>query len=440
MAGIVTKMSRKNVAIVTKKQEGGAIFKKRKGHIINMLSEILKLIKEGESDKTEFKRKITSQIGADVCAFLNTNGGTVLVGVDESGRVYNITKQEQDTLYNILSRITPTPKIKIKKEMIDGKEILVLKVPKSRYLHMFGNIAYIRIGAINRPLTLEEIYQKASESTFFRYDDQLIRATPDWDWELLEQYFGHKVGLNDLEKAGFLEKQKCRVASLLVFSKNPEDAIAGAYVEIKTGEHIVRKKGPLPRLIDEVLSMEYRLYSPKTIRQHTPPVFVIREAVANALIHKNYTIPAPVKIIFEADGLIVENPGAFPPGVSPENVRHYPRNPLVCELMLKLGYVEKFGTGIEKMKRLCGEQGWHLRYEQNEQFTTLYITHGGSRASGETSILLSLLEEPKTTEQLATILGKSKRTVLRELKPLIIEGKVIKIGRGRATQYVLRKS
>ncbi len=77
----------------------------------------------------------------------------------------------------------------------------------------------------------------------------------------------------------------------------------------------------------------------------------------NALIHRNYDEPADVRAFLFDSHVEIINPGTFPDGVTPKNPVHKPVNPILCSLMYDLGFIEKYGSGIRLMSRLCREWG-----------------------------------------------------------------------------------
>ena len=87
------------------------------------------------------------------------------------------------------------------------------------------------------------------------------------------------------------------------------------------------------------------------------PIDALREAIINALIHRSYPEPADVRIfLFDTHAEII-NPGTFPEGVTPKQSVHKPVNPILCSFMYDIGLIEKYGSGIKLMMRLCRKWG-----------------------------------------------------------------------------------
>jgi len=129
---------------------------------------LTELVRKGESEHLEFKRTAESAVGKTICAFLNTAGGQIIVGVDNEGNIVGCEQGAHDKISNFLSVIVPRPKIRIEKITIEKHLLLIINVPKSDRLHTFGNTGYLRIGATTRELQLDEIVEKAAESILLR--------------------------------------------------------------------------------------------------------------------------------------------------------------------------------------------------------------------------------------------------------------------------------
>lgn len=97
-------------------------------------------------------------------------------------------------------------------------------------------------------------------------------------------------------------------------------------------------------------------------RRDTPdyPVAALRELILNAIVHRTYELTnAPVRVSWYSDRIEILSPGGLYGQVTPENydrVQDY-RNPTVAEAMKVLGFVERFGAGIRRVRRLLSENG-----------------------------------------------------------------------------------
>src|SRR3989338_7544354 len=102
------------------------------------------------------------------------------------------------------------------------------------------------------------------------------------------------------------------------------------------------------------------------------PVGALREGIINAVIHRDYWQDGEVIVYIFDDHIDIVNPGGFPDGVTPERPEHRPRNPLLSQYMYDIGYIERYGTGILRIRELCRENGKPLpKYRTDRHFTTL---------------------------------------------------------------------
>ncbi len=87
------------------------------------------------------------------------------------------------------------------------------------------------------------------------------------------------------------------------------------------------------------------------------PLKALREAIVNALIHRNYFETGDVRVFIFDNRIEIINPGSFPEGGSPKNPRHKPVNEILCQLIYDIGLIEKYGSGIQMMKELSRSWG-----------------------------------------------------------------------------------
>lgn len=125
----------------------------------NLGGAILSIITNGEGQDVEFKSKAHA-VGETICSFANTNGGIILVGVSDNGKIVGCHKKHEQVTANIAHTCKPSIYPLIDPLEIDGKNVFVVKVKKSSQIHSFKNIAYIRVGTHDKPLSAEELIEK----------------------------------------------------------------------------------------------------------------------------------------------------------------------------------------------------------------------------------------------------------------------------------------
>jgi predicted HTH transcriptional regulator len=262
-------------------------------------------------------------------------------------------------------------------------------------------------------------------------------------------------------------------AALLLFGREPQRFIPCAEVRCMHfhGTEIVRPapfyrifKGNLFEQVDHaenfVLSVINRSVGTRAESVQAPVIYeippaVVREAIVNAVAHRDYASSAAVQVSVFADRVEVWNPGELLPPLTPERLRvphrSIARNPRVCEALFLARYIEKFGTGTLMMIR---ESTAHALPEPDfEQRASEFVasvwrdwlTDDVLRRLGlnerQRQALAKLRERGRISNQeYQDLLGVAKRTAHRDLADLLEKGVVVRIGTtGKGTYYVLGK-
>jgi len=182
------------------------------------------------------------------------------------------------------------------------------------------------------------------------------------------------------------------------------------------------------------------------------PLRAIREAIVNALIHREYSEPSEIKLFIFDDRLEIINPGSFPEGVTPHNPIHKPRNPLLCEYMKDIHYIEKYGSGIYLMRKLCSEWGiLEPEYELDRHWTKIIfrqskagillseiMKHEIELNNRQINAVKYIFEHNSITNEEYQKINNIKRTTSKiELKELVDKGLFDVKGKGKGTRYIL---
>lgn len=440
------------------------------------IGEMLQILSRGENENVEFKKKPDIVgIAETICAFSNTNGGMLFIGVDDKGRLVGVASSvARNSIAEAISAVHPYPRVDIEMINIGNREIVVVKVAKSEKIHSFRGRVYIRIGASNRPLSLEEIVEKAAESLLLRFDELPSNASVnDLNLDFVEKYFKTREKIRSAKMLGSLDENmkimKIIVekngkyvpsnAGLLFFSDMPQRWIPQSKVHLVWFEDEEMKKyvdmrffeGPLWKIIDELEEYFYaklrriggELLGWRRVEIIEYPIRALREAITNAIVHRNYFDTSEIKIFVTPSRIMIRNPGSFPPGVTPDNPIHKPRNPLIAQYMYDLGYIEKYGYGIRMMKEEC-EKHPLVRLEfRIRPYITEVIFHKTIKTDIVDEMDEKIVEKLRkhralSSGELSQMLGVSKPTIIRHLKKLEALGIIESRGRGPAKRYVIK--
>lgn len=386
-------------------------------------TELLALIAGQENSKVEFKRDDCrpEQLAKEMSALMNLNGGVVLLGVDDDGHVSGLTrgiKETEEWLMNIArnnlqpATIPVWTAIPLNDDSWVGIVELVPDSPSKPYKALRGGawITYMRIGSTSREATREEEARLYQAAGIVRYE---LKRVPDTGFDSLEidrvkSYFRYILDRsaperNDIDSwrnllinsdilVGNEIDVNASVAGLLLFGTNvnrrlPQAGVtAVAYPGLKKDYTTVeeeRIRGPLSMLvtqsgelvetgvIDRTVDFVKRnmgnaawLDGARRINKPSYPIEAIREAVVNAVVHRDYSREGTdIEVSLYVDRLEVISPGKLPNGVTiakmREGVVRVARNELLKEILRDYGYIEHFGMGvrtriIESMKNHNG--------------------------------------------------------------------------------------
>lgn len=372
-------------------------------------TEIETRIKEWETQSTEFKREFsTDPLRETMVAFSNdyaeVGGGILIIGVDPSTRsVIGLAEDPEETMRRITGlcrdgSIVPTMAPQIYPVDLHGKTLIVVEVKRSeRRPHRANNICYIRIGPTTRKAAPDEEFELVRRSGRFPFDMMPVREATheDIDFIKFEQEILPKRVSSDMlavnrrspvewaEHLKFLIKEGDRliptVAAILLFGKNPQRFFPHSSVDFirfegddpsypildrkeLTGTVDVLVKACV-EVVERYMVQGYRFSERSPIRTDVVeyPLRAVREAIANAVMHRDYEgSRTNVSVKMFDDRLEILSPGGLFGIVTKENfgtgVNDY-RNPTLAVGLNLLGFVEKAGTGIFLIRRQLRENG-----------------------------------------------------------------------------------
>jgi len=388
--------------------------------------EVEELLSAGESLTVEFKRDVDdNELIELVVCLANGEGGWLLIGVDDDGTPVG-AKPRHDNHTDpvrvqalIQNRTVPSVVTEVAVVTVRGKEVLVIRVPKMDRLVATSGGKYLRraLNAKGRPecipfyphemvsrmATLGKIDYSAVELEQVGWEDlnplEFERAR-----QVIERYQGDRalLQLSDEELAKALGVVEVRnnhlfvtVTGLLLFGR--EEALRRhlpthevAFQVVEDGRVVVNGfyRAPLIRLSEEIFE-RFKARNQEEelmlglfrvgIPDYDPPAF--REAVHNALIHRDYAQLGTVYIQWFPDRIEVSNPGGFVEGVRLDNllvVPPKPRNPRLADAFRRLGLVERTGRGVDMIFFGCLRYGRPAPdYGQSNETMVKVILPGG---------------------------------------------------------------
>lgn len=430
-------------------------------------NEIMRIIRSGEGETIEFKSDNHS-VAETVCAMANTHGGSILIGIADDGTIKGVSKKDEERVSTALKSLLPSPKMSMDKVCIEGRSILVISVEPMTHLVSLGPLAYIRVGRGNRPLSITELVQRSVQLGHLQFDSCPSGAPVDeMAGDLLAEYLKARKQNRGIARKGSLLENARRLkvivkdgpdvqlsyGGLLCFSKRPQDHLASADIRIiyvdDDGATVTIKEfdGPvwlmaqkaLTHLVKGFKALEMRVGAARR-RILEFPEWSVREAIINAIAHRNYALDADIRIFVHPDKLVIRSPGGFPQGVTPEHPEHRPVNPLICQYLYDFGLVERYGYGITNMQTEVGHHPFcKLTFDIVPSRVDVVFTKVLKKGIDEIDqkIIAILKENPMGSTNISGFVGLSKVSVVNRLKRLESIGLVKRIGKGPTTVYTI---
>ena len=438
-----------------------------------------------EDKNLDYKEKIDESFGKILCAYANTDGGRIVIGVSKDGKIMGATQQDEENATNNAENCKPPVKFTSKWEEKDGKNVLTIDVPKSDRIHTWKGIAYKRVGSSSFPMGVEEIIELSRRRGDIKFDEEICEGATikDIDWDFVRSFYvplyerisGRNVvgsAKDFIRSLGCLKKGRPTNGAVLLFGKDPQAVFGNAYIALTrykgkgvSGEHIDYKEftGNLFRQITncndyivEHIAIMSRLHPGKVQGENIPEygLFSIRELITNAVCHRDYFDRGSKVIIKMFDDRIeVYNRGGLPEGITPKNItsEQHSRSPVLARALAKVKFIEEIGEGWDK---IIEEHRTHplkpamplIKADKESVLVTVFSTREKFEeakvlelSERQRKIVEYLKEHGRITRSICMkILDVSKDTAVRELSCLKSKGIVEQKGVGRGIYYVLK--
>ena len=465
---------------------------------------------KGESKTLEFKAALSSKSESylkTVVAFANTDGGRLIFGIDDKSR--QVVGVEKDDVFKIMDAIANAvsdscaPKIvpDISFETIEDKTVVLVDIAAGfnrPYMLKSGGLdkgVYVRVGATSRPADAEQIREMMLDGSNQSWDEQVCRSYALTDRAVkklcsdINRYRTEKDGQNAPKTTketligwGVLKQDKTEVLPTNAFALLTDNPFGQAKIQcaVFKGESksvfLDRKEyeGSLCRLLED--AYQYVLRNIRMgavieglIRQdkfELPPA-AIREMICNAICHRSYMDEGMIQVSVFDDRLEVSSPGALCRGLTLKDAlkgRSKPRNKVIAEVFSRMGIIEKWGTGLQRIVDLAKQEGLKEPvFENNDSFFRVILYRGKEEAAQTTDqtiqttdqtvqttdqtvqtteqkIMNAIAEKPTITrKELAEKTGLSESGIKWQLDKLKKEQKILRAGGTFGGHWVVKK-
>lgn len=345
------------------------------------------IIQSGEGYKTEFKRSVSTDLAKEIVTFANSSGGRIFIGIEDNGRISGITIDN-----SLRSKVTMMaqdcdPSVEINLEAFNN--ILIVHVAEGKDKpYRCTNGFYIRNGASTIKLSTQQIIDFIKTEGKVKFDE-LRNKEAEYPETLnifcidrFKQLSDITADIKDeelLTNLGLLYPDESppviNNTGVLFFIQNPAQYLPQCSVTCvaykgNTKVDILDKKtfdlDIITNIDDAItflkrhLNVAYEIKGKRRSEKLEIPEVVLREAVVNAVTHRDYFEKGANVMVEVFDNRVeISNPGGLPKGLKEEDFgsRTLARNPLIAALLNRAGYIEKLGTGIPRIRKCMADAG-----------------------------------------------------------------------------------
>ena len=323
----------------------------------------------------------TRALQEDVVAFSNSEGGVILIGVDDSGEILGkqLTQGAEESIHQAVAAIRNPGRYDVQALSVDGVPVIVFSIERriQGFAQTSSGRVLVRRGAMNAALFDSELFRFVSERSLesFELSDSgtpLAHADSRLLAELSEAFaWGDDSNLQErLAEQGLLvpDSDRLSVAGALYLLAEPDAILAKAFIEIRRYPEVestdpdkrVEIKGPIHHQVAEATEQVMQELGTESVvlglRRHELPRLprvVVREAMANAVAHRSYEASGSGSRVEIRPGTVtVSSPGALPAPVTVDNIRdaQSARNPKLISVMRRFRLAEDAGRGVDVMQ------------------------------------------------------------------------------------------
>lgn len=449
-----------------------------------------------ESQHTDFKRHWKDDYLKWICAFANSNGGTLMIGYNDQGEPMGLTNADK-LLEDIPNKVRDVLGIMVDVNLVKHGQLSTLHIVTEAYPYpvSYKGEYHYRSGSTKQELkgaaldkflmrkhgiTWDSVpvpHVKISDldsKTFEHFRRQAIRK------QRLPEDILDSTDTELLEKLRLIQGDYLKRAAVMLFHPEPDYFVTGAVIKVGafgTSDadllHHDEITGNLFTQVENALDVIQLKYLKASIsyeglyrKERFPlPIPALREALLNAVVHKDYDVKTAIQISIYPDKLMLWNPGQLPENWTLEKLlsKHesIPYNPDIANAFFRAGLIESWGRGIERIVEACKKEGYPIpewNIESNGVWVTFTferqesqqetvgkerlrtITNDYERLNAEERTILEYLLEHQhiTRKQTIEILSVQQTKAYHVLDGLVEQGIIERHGQGRGTYYQLK--
>ena len=351
--------------------------------------ELLAIIANGEDSRHQFKQNITraESLVPELAAFSNSKGGLLLIGVTDDGDIQGLTVDDMGRINQLVSNaakdVKPPISVTTENVALPSGMVMVVDVPEGiSKPYMDGNLhVWVKNSANKSKVSAREELLRMFQSSALVHADEISvngSSVTDVDQEFFDAFFereyGERVEDQDVSRVQLLENMnlakngQLNICGTLLFASRPQirlpvfivKAVAFPGVDIED-EHYIDSQdinGKLSDVFQKVLGFVLANIRHvqneqgfNSVGEPEIPRIVLEELIANALIHRDYFVSAPIKVLVFADRIEIVSPGHLPNNLTIENIKmgnSNVRNPILASFAPKVLPYRGLGSGIKR--------------------------------------------------------------------------------------------
>ncbi|MGD9108362.1 MAG: helix-turn-helix domain-containing protein [Gammaproteobacteria bacterium] len=361
------------------------------------IDELKLLIKEGEGLTVEFKERFTNKIDKDIVAFANSKGGYLILGVNDDGKIVGekLTNKLKAAITDLARKCDPSISVK---QITQVADVVVVEIAESdEQPHSCSHGFYRRLDAITQKMTQKEIKVLFEENEFKSAFEERINDDATFDdisEKKIKAFFkAAKIPVTDINVENVLASlslskgSAIKNAGVLFFDKDPRRKIlqcqmfmvafkgtsrVDIYDRIDIQDDLLTQYNEAQIFLKKHLNVRTEITGFDREDIYEIPLDALREAIANAIIHRDYGVRGTsIMVEVHDDRVVISNPGRLPKGVDIKTLINgvsMRRNELIADIFARMDKAERMGSGLKRIGEIMQEAKQPFPEIENDLF------------------------------------------------------------------------
>lgn len=350
-------------------------------------NDLQSLLQQGDDVRHIFRADLQSEadLAVDIVALSNGQGGFVAIGVQPDGSRTGLTSDDtrriNHLIVDVAKLVSPVTDVVPQTFALSDGVVVLVKIASGRDKpYMTDGRIWIATKTGHRLVTArEEIARLFQEAKVIYAEKQLVPGSTieDLDMDAFDAYFEAQFGelveaqmdsrATLLEKLGLAQEEQLTVAGTLLFAKHPARRLpvfmvkAAVWPDIDLDDQVATVCQAITGKLSDVYRDTLRFVLDHLSRRQKasdaqldiPPI-VFEALIANALIHRDYFVSAPIRVLIFADRVEIESPGCLPNNLTVEKIKMgqtHVRNPMLATFASKMLPYRGIGSGIRRARK-----------------------------------------------------------------------------------------